>query len=1007
MNPNNKKTLIATGLLALVFGLGSLVITPTSESNQQANIFQSIKNIFSKKDKVIEPPQDISFGENEFLTEEESIEDFKEKLFNPNVIYAKLTSESSVAFRQNGTLPQALETIAKQNKQQKVSSTVNPIKNPTHPVSYWVTFQFPSFEDAQNFFTQAHNVPQVTNLELDWKQETNIVPNDEFYQPDSAESLWGHDMINVQALWDVIENPGEGIVVGVLDTGISNSGNLGDQYTHADLVGSEWYNTDEIPDNGIDDDNNGYVDDYLGGFALFSFPSYEDKNGHGTHVAGTIGARGNNQIGLPGIAFESTLMPFKFSNGGSWSVQTSLQGLVYATDNSADVINNSWGGDYSEAVADAVLYAHEADVVVVSSAGNNYGMDVCRVTPAGSEYSIAVSAVNPDGDIAQYSNIGTGVDLAAPGGNTGGQFVSDQKILSTRTRYPNPVIDVVPVVYSQGNEYISIDGTSMATPHVAAAAAIIRQQRPTWNNEQVYAALKWITDDTGEYFADGYGHGILDMAKILDLPDVMPVAQLYSPRNCTSFTQVTQQEPIEVVLSAYVPGAPTPDSTRLEIAEGVEVSDVDFELVAELSGETVNGIGYMLDISDFDFGTYTLRVVTEYGGVVVEDRNRFGVVKGWDLISVTGSNYSDDGYLSQNQYVWFENSLGRYDVQAGEIDYQPFVSSTTVSASADGRYVAFNSLSSNLVPGDTNGEADVFVHDRETGITEMVSLSSEGIQGDHWSYTPSISADGRYVAFNSWSSNLVPGDTNNTSDIFVHDRETGITEMVSVDIEGGLGLNESNETNISVNGQYIVFDSTSYNFPPYNTTNRRVFLVKLWDDPEYCPYDLNDDGVINTGDLALLLGNFDAASCENCLGDFNSDGIVNSGDLAAFLPYYGQECPVDEPQNFNPVLTSSIQIIEPQTLESVGVQYNTILTLVNPTKQIQKNQTISLSSEFTKFITDSISTKRGVAIDSKQGIITIPELQPEEEITFYLNVTLDEQACSAGVKGVYLNRWCK
>ena len=109
------------------------------------------------------------------------------------------------------------------------------------------------------------------------------------------------------------------------------------------------------------------------------------------------------------------------------------------------------------------------------------------------------------------------------------------------------------------------------------------------------------------------------------------------------------------------------------------------------------------------------------------------------------------------------------------------------SISADGRFVAFESLASNLVPGDTNGVGDVFVHDRQTGTTERVSVSSAGTQGNGDSAVPSISADGRFVAFVSVASNLVPGDTNGRLDVFVHDRQTGTTERVSVSSAGTQG----------------------------------------------------------------------------------------------------------------------------------------------------------------------------------------------------------------------------
>lgn len=141
--------------------------------------------------------------------------------------------------------------------------------------------------------------------------------------------------------------------------------------------------------------------------------------------------------------------------------------------------------------------------------------------------------------------------------------------------------------------------------------------------------------------------------------------------------------------------------------------------------------------------------------------------------------------------------------------------------SADGRYVAFYSLANNLVPGDTNVYYDTFVHDRLTGITELVSKSSSGAQGDFHSYSDyiSISADGRYVAFASYARNLVPNDTNGNQDVFVHDRLTGVTEMVSVNSDGIQGDWGAQQPDISSDGRYVSFASNATNWAPFPTNS--------------------------------------------------------------------------------------------------------------------------------------------------------------------------------------------
>jgi len=142
------------------------------------------------------------------------------------------------------------------------------------------------------------------------------------------------------------------------------------------------------------------------------------------------------------------------------------------------------------------------------------------------------------------------------------------------------------------------------------------------------------------------------------------------------------------------------------------------------------------------------------------------------------------------------------------------------SLSADGRFVAFTSRSTNLVPGDTNGSPDVFVHDRRTGTTERVSVDSAGIEGNFQSYGPALSADGRFVAFKSSATNLVPGDNNRADDVFVRDRQTGITERVSVASDSMQGNREAwflGPPALSADGRFLAFISEASNLVPGDT----------------------------------------------------------------------------------------------------------------------------------------------------------------------------------------------
>jgi Tol biopolymer transport system component len=148
--------------------------------------------------------------------------------------------------------------------------------------------------------------------------------------------------------------------------------------------------------------------------------------------------------------------------------------------------------------------------------------------------------------------------------------------------------------------------------------------------------------------------------------------------------------------------------------------------------------------------------------------------------------------------------------------------------SGNGRYVAFHASSANLVPGDTNGVEDVFVRDRRAGVTRRVSVSSKGVQGNRGSAEPAISPDGRFVAYHSPASNLVPGDTNNADDVFVHDLRSRTTRRVSVSRTGAQGNQGSGWPAISPDGRFVVYHSTATNLVPRDTNGSSdVFLYDL------------------------------------------------------------------------------------------------------------------------------------------------------------------------------------
>jgi Tol biopolymer transport system component len=174
------------------------------------------------------------------------------------------------------------------------------------------------------------------------------------------------------------------------------------------------------------------------------------------------------------------------------------------------------------------------------------------------------------------------------------------------------------------------------------------------------------------------------------------------------------------------------------------------------------------------------------------------------------------------------------------------------SISANGRYIAFESEASNLVNSDTNGWQDIFVHDRQTGQTSRVSVASNGTQGNKGAAWPSISAEGRYVAFWSDSSNLVSGDTNGISDVFVHDRQTGQTSRVSVASNGTQGNDSSSYPSLSVDGRYVAFNSFATNLVIGDTNGKSDLFVHDRQTGQTSRVSVASNGTQGNGETAAL-----------------------------------------------------------------------------------------------------------------------------------------------------------
>lgn len=358
---------------------------------------------------------------------------------------------------------------------------------------------------------------------------TQAIPNDPFYSNGSLWGMYSNDTptavgpagttnqfgSQAEKAWNDGKIGSRSVVVGVIDTGI--------QITHPDLAANIWVNPHEIAGDGIDNDGNGYIDDVNGwdfdGDNNSVFDSAADD--HGTHVAGTIGANGNNGTGVVGVNWEVTIISAKFLGTGGGTTANAVKAVDYLTDlkvrHGINIVasNNSWGGGgASTTLAAAINRSAKRDILFIAAAGNstsnndttaNYPSNYSTLVAAGSESAatyeavIAVANINSTGGLSGTSSFGrTTVDIGAPGSG---------------------IFSSIPT-----NTYASFDGTSMATPHVTGAAALIKSVYTTATADEIRTAILSNATFTPSLFNRVATNGRLNIANAIAAPPPVKIS---------------------------------------------------------------------------------------------------------------------------------------------------------------------------------------------------------------------------------------------------------------------------------------------------------------------------------------------------------------------------------------------------------------------------------------------------------------------------------------------------
>jgi len=417
--------------------------------------------------------------------------------------------------------PISCVSIADLNEKYNVKSMEKLFKNNEGTILDNI-YSFYVSEDADvlSIVEEYASLPTVVYAEPNYIGNLFGIPNDEYFPIQWSldntgqvifEDIFGTPDYDIDAVeaWD-IETGNPDIIIAIIDSGID--------YNHPDLADNMWINDDEIPNNDIDDDGNGYIDDFHGYDFFENDSDHLDVLGHGTLCAGVAAAVGNNEIGITGVAWNCKIMDIKAADDiGAVNVKKATEGIVYAVDHGAKVLSMSWGfTGLPGFFTDAMDYAYYQGCVLVAACGN-FGSSTVFY-PAGSENVIGVSATNQNDERCdkedwdpnnisdiEGSNYGYFLDVAAPG----------NLLYSTMPTYHVAANDMINpyTVENWSQNYEFCRGTSFACPHVAGLAALLLSQDSSLTNDEL---IKIIRANVDPYISDEYmGTGRINAYKAL------------------------------------------------------------------------------------------------------------------------------------------------------------------------------------------------------------------------------------------------------------------------------------------------------------------------------------------------------------------------------------------------------------------------------------------------------------------------------------------------------------
>jgi len=757
-------------------------------------------------------------------------------------------------------------------------------------------FKFSNSIDADSISKKYSENSNVLYAQPNYIIEAFKVPNDPYYQTSGSwgqdfRDLYGLHLLKCEGAWDLSTGDSD-VVIAVVDTGVD--------YNHPDIIDNMWINKDEIQNNKRDDDNDGFVDNYYGADFTKNNGDPIDNFGHGTHCAGIVAAVGNNRIGIVGVNWNAKIMALKGLTDYGVGCSTFLApAIVWAADNGADVISNSWGYVAEmftdQLIEDAIKYAYSKGCIIVFAAGNS-DKNTKYQFPLNMDEVISVAATDFLDQKAEFSNWGENIDVAAPGVEILSLRATDTDMYEGAPGHSHGE-HFVPQ-YNLDAKYYWANGTSMACPYVAGLCALILSNKNCYNLQDMVKTL--ILNTADEINSEKYiGRGRINAYESLKRTPAV-----------ADFDFLSDYENIEEKVELR--GTAWGEKFRsYEVKYGKDEKAGTWITIKKSITSVQDGVLTILNTKNLDDGLYTIRltvecddgiyyddvkvIVNNYKNTIFVDMNNANgpwdgteehpFKKINDGVRIAGAN--DEVFVKYGLYLERVYITKPIRLIGENITMMPLISSpsgTAVYINANDVEIRGFSISDSFSGGtlDLAIGVDIKSNDNKICNCEINNYDYLGIKLDYGSNNIITNCEFK----NNCLALLITGGSNN----IIEDSEFKNNEFC-VSLEN-TSSNMINLCSFTSNDWPISFNGASSNTISSCIINKSVFAIIL--DSDFLNVENSDDNIIIWNDIFdNMYGLYIYSGYNNIIhhNNFLRNDIMNARDNCTNI-WYTDENPV-------------------------------------------------------------------------------------------------------------------